>query len=187
MVLYINGKKIKEIGAHGLYFNGKAINAAYRNGKKVYQYKPFSPGAVLLYGENTGTKTYSLEKGVYQCCVVGGGWRNQASWSKAGGAAAEIRFRLTTKTTVVVSSGGLGVDGYLNINGTRIVTARTPTAEQGGTNTYTIDTNSSYYVSTVYASDGKDANLSTGASVSPYETWGAGTKAGGARLAYVNP
>lgn len=60
MVLYINGKKIKDTGAHGLYYNGKAINAAYYNGKKVYQYLPTGK----TFNPSGNFQTYVVPKGV---------------------------------------------------------------------------------------------------------------------------
>lgn len=183
MTLYIGSNKIKDIGIHGVYVGSTPINAIYNGSQKIYQYRPYAYGTVLLYGSNTGLKTYTLQKGLYQCCVVGGGIGG-AWWSKAGGAAAEIQFRLTITTTVEVYSGGNSAAGYLNIAGARIVTANGSTEQMTG-GSYTINTGSSYYVKTVYAKNGNGANMSTAASVSPYENWGAGNVAGGARLAYV--
>ena len=160
------------------------INAIYNGSQLVYQYIPYNIGQVLLYGANTGAKTYTLPKGQYQCCVVGGGWSNQSNWSLASGAAAEIVFKLTAPATVEVYSGPLGATGYLNINGARIVTANTASGEMVG-GTYSINTSSPYHVRTVMASNGNNANMSVGASVSPYENWGGGHDAGGARLAFV--
>lgn len=60
MVLYINGKKIKDTGAYGLYYNGKAINAAYYNGKKVYQYLPTGK----TFNPSSSFQTYVVPKGV---------------------------------------------------------------------------------------------------------------------------
>lgn len=159
------------------------INAIYNGSEKVYQYHPYNIGEVLLYGADTGTKTYTLPKGVYQCCVVGGG-RTQPYWTRPSGAAAEIMFRLTQPTNVEVYSGGIGVTAYLKINGVTVVTCTGSTSDSVA-GQYTIDTSSSYYVSTVMSSNGIVSPGLNGASVSPYEEWGKGNTAGGARLAYV--
>ena len=159
------------------------INAIYNGSEKVYQYHPYNIGEVLLYGANTGTMTYTLPKGVYQCCVVGGG-RTQPYWTRPSGAAAEIQFRLTQSATVEIYSGGVGTTAYLKINGVTVVSCTGSTSDSVA-GEYTIDTSSSYYVSTVMASNGKVSSGLSGASVSPYEEWGAGNTAGGARLAYV--
>ena len=160
------------------------IKAIYSGSQLVYLYQPYEPETVILYGANTGTKTYILDNGVYQCCVVGGGIQGNY-WSKAGGAAVEIQFRLTEKATVVVYSGGGSSTGYIDIDGVRIAQAGGARGQNSG-GVYSIDTASPYYVSTIVARNGGGANLSTAGSVSPYGGWGAGGQNGGARLAYVS-
>lgn len=83
MVLYINGKKIKEIGAHGLYFNGKAINAAYYNGKKVYQYLP----GATTFNAGSNLVTYTVPKGCTKLgidCVASMGGTFKANGGNGG-------------------------------------------------------------------------------------------------------
>lgn len=182
MTLYVGSNKIKEIGVHGVYVGSTPINAIYNGSDLVYQYRPYTDGTVLLYGSNTGLKTYTLEKGLYQCCVVAGGFRS-GYWSSSSGSAVEIQFRLTETSTVQVYSGGTETTAYLNINETRMITAYGNGGQTGAPTVSAINT-SVYWVKTVVNNRGLGGGGHKG-SVSPYENWGAGQAAGGARLAYV--
>ena len=117
MVLYINGKKIKDVGTHGLYFNGKAIKQAYYNGKKVYQFIPSN--TVFFESATPGTYTFTATKScTVSVIMVGGGggaayahggyWESTANGGSAGMITGTMNITKGTSYTIVVGAGGAG-------------------------------------------------------------------------------
>ena len=104
MVLYINGKKIKETGAHGLYYNGKAINCAYRNGKKVYQYLP----GATTFNAGSNLSTYTVPKGCTKLgidCVASKGGDFNSTGGNGGRVTCDLS--VTEGQTLYVTVGAI--------------------------------------------------------------------------------
>lgn len=200
MVLYINGKKIKEVGTHGLYFNGKAIKEAYLNGKKVYKFNSFTPNAMVVSqaGDNV-SRTVKLGKGVYEIVITAGGGLgkfgayNYAFYGQGGsGASIYGAIYIPEDTTITyyagmdnqsASSSAYGDSSYIAIGGTQILTASGGQSGWdfgnhggGGTTTNNLSASKIQNISLTFANG--VAGGSGGTSVDPDGTWGEGGRAG---------
>ena len=213
MTFYFNQTKASEIGKHGLYFKAtpnsplKAIKRAYFNGKLVYQYNPYQPGSTLASFTNS-SKTLTLQRGVYDLCLTGGGgnkaeWlAGKYSWSCGGGSGAtwEGVFYLPQTSSVTITAGGNCAASSLKINNTAVLTcnaggnAGAGSAGAGGS----VSVNGLDVVSVRKSVSGNSGagttlwgNAAGGASTSSYK-WGGGAtlqngavQTGGVLLKYV--
>lgn len=173
---------------------------------------PFDPGYIVVYSWGPYTYSATLERGVYRLCLVGGGGSGEIwiassyGWGSAGGsgAAVELIFRNPKRQSVTIRAGTNrtsrvqdGEDSYMDLGGTRMITAGG--GKHGGGNyggaggIYSINSGLEI-IQNIVSNNGNSGTVSLsgnaiGRSVSPYETWGEGnetySRAGGLRLQYL--
>lgn len=191
VALYHGSKKIRDRSSYGIYKGSTPIKAIYKGSTLVYQYQPYDPSTVLVNTAGEATKTLTLQPGVYYVEVTGGGGRSSistpsfpTSWFTCGGgsgASVYGEFYLPTARSVTLYVAPERGISYMNIAGTRIITANPGGSNYdnapGGTgsiNTANIITNISVTSHTGNAGKASfGAGGTAGASVSP-RGWGKG-------------
>ena len=131
MSLYKGSQKIQDTGAYGIFINNKPIDRIYKGSEKIYQYHPYTPGKVLFFKTGAAEETIKVPFGVYRIACTGGGgntyyWAyNSAFWAVGGGSGAtwEGDIYFPSEATIKLHAGGALQPSYIEINGTRVITA----------------------------------------------------------------
>lgn len=208
--MYYGNAKIKDTGSYGVFVGNRPIDRIYKGSEKVYQYHPYTPGQILLFETGQAENIIDVPFGVYRLACTGGGGNTYywayggAFWAVGGGSGAtwEGDIYFSTDTSIKLYAGGSLQASYIEINGTRIITAGNGSnggftvAGSGGT----LSTNFSgiNIVNTIISTNGNSGygvtggtSQTGGASTSTYK-FGGGTvlqggavQAGGFRLEFV--
>lgn len=211
--LYKGSAKIKDRSSFGVYKGSQPIKQIYHGSDKVYQYESYNPNQQVVNVANGSTSIVTLKKGVYQLYITGGGGTGGSSyaassvWYTNGGGSGstwEGTFKLTEDTVIEAFGCGKDADSYLNIGGTRMITAGGGRATtylnyhpEGGTLTLASDW--SFYVVTadkaLNGNNGPDGIqvIPDGGTTTSSLKWGEGTtlhtegavQYGGVRIIYL--
>lgn len=175
------------------------VKEIYNGSQLVYQYQKVAPGTVLLYAANTGTRTFTLEKGVYQVALCGARGKDVTTvaggyaWGNAGsgGGFVEVVFYIPEKTTVTLYSTSQGNGAsYMNFGSTRMITANGGADGAGAAGTCSVSSSLDVVqtIKNVTGNKGGTGLASTPsvATVSTYGNWGStANSSGGVRLEYI--
>lgn len=175
------------------------VKEIYNGSELVYQYQTFTPGTVFIEAANTGTKVYTLDKGVYKVALCGARGRDVTTvaggyaWGNAGsgGGFVEVLFYVSEKTTVTLYSTSQGNGAsYMNFGSTRMITANGGADGAGAAGTCSVSSSLDVIqtIKNVTGNKGGTALASTPnvATVSTYGNWGStANSSGGVRLEYI--
>ena len=132
MPIYKGSTKIADTGKYGLYIGGQRIGKVYKGNRLVYQYHPYSPSQVIVYQTGRYATSFELPFGVYNVAICGGGgngtfdgYISGAMWSSSGssGAAWEGQIYVSRRMNVNILAGEGLVTSYLDLGGSRFITA----------------------------------------------------------------
>ena len=210
MTIHINGQNISEIYYCDNNNTLVSVSELYNGSNLVYSANPYQPGTVIFQSAGAATQTITLPAGVYRFACTGGGG-SKSTWAAGGylwaagggsGATWEGDIYLLNNTDVKLYAGAAKAASYIEINGTRIITAAN--GKNGGTGgggaggKLTLNLENIEIINTIKSTNGNTGQGVTpgssrkgGASTSTYK-WGGGTdlnsgnvQAGGFRLEYI--
>lgn len=213
MTVSKGNQKIRERSTFGIYKGNQPIKQIYKGSQLVYQYESYNPNQQLVNVTNGNTASITLKKGVYQLYITGGGGSGGVHYAGDGyffttsggsGSTWEGIFYLSKDTPVEVFGCGNNADSYININGTRMITAGGGRATSYGSSqpqggTLNLASGWSFYVvATQKSTNGNGGSQSVavipngGATTSSLK-WGEGTtlhtdgavQYGGVRIVYL--
>ena len=199
MVLYKDNKKIQDIAEYGIYYGNIPIKEVYKGSQLIYQYQPYEPSTVLIYGSNTGSETITLDIGYYKVALCGARGKDVTTvaggyaWGNAGsgGGFVEVVFYISEKTTVTLYSTSQGNGAsYMDFDDTRMITANGGANGAGAAGTCSVSDNLNVIqtIKNVTGNKGTTAVAATPsvATVSTYDNWGSTANSnGGVRLEYI--
>ena len=122
MPIYVGSQKIKDI-----YYGGVKIGKIYRGNTLVYTSLTYPIDTIVYESSTAGSKTITLEKGIYEIYCIAGG---------SGGAA--VGGTSTARAVAVGGASGSGFIGKVRINkGTYKITVGAGGAGSSGAYRYT--------------------------------------------------
>ena len=132
MSIYNKNKKVSENKNYGIYHNNKKIISVYSNNNLIYQYQSYKPNTEIITCINGQSANIELPIGVYSLYLTGGGGTGGVHYAGSGyffttsggsGSTWEGTFYISKNTSIEVYGSGNNGDSYLNVNGTRMITA----------------------------------------------------------------
>lgn len=220
MTLYVGNQLIRYTKNSGILHGNQPIAKVYKGIQLVYEVLSYDYGETVYEGTNGGTFETTLGKGVYNLYLAGGGGNSAhgmihyggsswVPWSVGGGSGAawEGQFYNPIKQSFKLYAGKVVESSYMELGGTRMITAGNGTSGaqtgqwmttgSGGSISVSSTFNTNYKITETVSRNGNGGGNGTTAGGTTVSTlkWGEGNsittsgaiQSGGAKLVFVRP